>query len=388
MCMMAEGKELYDLLKYQAKKMERHLEIWLDKVKEERNKFNELNYFTTPQLLILREELGQFEASTLHSPPIKQGVMNLLYGITDSREVQFIKERLNEVNSKPIELDTEQPLANDEDVDNNENQESASGDSQSNAVAKTVEQEAKPKAKRSKSRKIKEEVNSHWPKPKLKREDLNKVQLGYYIELEESGFDKLLILFALETCPPNSELEDIMTWCDNEKDNYTYPSSESESSSDEEMDIDEEFSETQNLAKKDEATNTEEEEPLPIALSSLSSKNTKETQEESHNDDINEGMETAIDEMLDEHFENMIEVKERVPLDKNHQDVKILTDAGYEDLEKVIEALTIFPDDIARAEDYLQKIDLEIETNTYTTQLFARQQSVNQSTEQDSQVKE
>lgn len=392
MPMTAEGEELYDLLKYQAKKMEGHLKMWLDKVKEERSKFNELNYYTTPQLLILREELGKFEASSQHSPSIKAGVINLLYGITDNRDVKFIKERLNEVNSKlPTELEAEEP-SNDEDTNPSANQEpAASGDE---TIEPVPLEASKSKMKRLKSQKKKDDASSGWPKPSLKRADLNEDQEGLLIELEDAGYDELLILLAFETCSKDA-LEDFMTWCEDQKGKYTYPStnlgssdegSDSEMSSDEDISIDEGLSESHSLAEKDEATNIDQEKP-PSIVPSVSLKNTKETQEESPGEDIYEEMETANDEMLDEHFENMIEIIERVPLDENHHDVQILCNELGFNLDKAIEALIRFPE-VDCAVAYLNDVVLGEETSEFTTEPLTRQQSVNQSTDQDSKVKE
>ena len=50
---------LVQTLQKRAREMEEDLEKWRKDVKDARNKFNELNYFTTRQLLVLSSELGK-----------------------------------------------------------------------------------------------------------------------------------------------------------------------------------------------------------------------------------------------------------------------------------------------------------------------------------------
>ena len=44
-----------------ASKMEDDLEKWKQEIQEKRDEFYELNYYTTQQLLLLREELGRLK---------------------------------------------------------------------------------------------------------------------------------------------------------------------------------------------------------------------------------------------------------------------------------------------------------------------------------------
>ena len=54
---------MVDTLQQQAKQMEEELQIWEDEVQQIRKEHYELNYYTTMQLLTLREELGKFKIS-------------------------------------------------------------------------------------------------------------------------------------------------------------------------------------------------------------------------------------------------------------------------------------------------------------------------------------
>ena len=66
-------------LQLQASKMEEDLRKWREELSEHRTQFYELNYFTTPQLLSLREELGQYkECNPSLAKPVKSEVMSLI----------------------------------------------------------------------------------------------------------------------------------------------------------------------------------------------------------------------------------------------------------------------------------------------------------------------
>ena len=54
---------MVDTLQQQAKQMEEELQTWEDEVQQFRKEYYELNYYTTMQLLTLREELGKFKIS-------------------------------------------------------------------------------------------------------------------------------------------------------------------------------------------------------------------------------------------------------------------------------------------------------------------------------------
>ena len=54
---------MVDTLQQLAKKMEEELQMWEDEVRKARKEFYELNYFTTLQLLTLRQELGKLKTS-------------------------------------------------------------------------------------------------------------------------------------------------------------------------------------------------------------------------------------------------------------------------------------------------------------------------------------
>ena len=76
--------DMVDTLQQLAKKMEEELQMWEDEVRRARKEFYELNYFTTLQLLTLRQELGKLKTSEqpcmyTHINPC---VLNLLESIS------------------------------------------------------------------------------------------------------------------------------------------------------------------------------------------------------------------------------------------------------------------------------------------------------------------
>ena len=95
-------------LQESARKMEEELEKWKEEVKNARNKFQELNYYTTRQLLVLRSELGKLKAPV----PVayhKAQVMALLQSIsldvtpTDVERVVATERRKTADRKKPDE---------------------------------------------------------------------------------------------------------------------------------------------------------------------------------------------------------------------------------------------------------------------------------------------
>ena len=99
-------QNLVEDLKESAKKMEEELEKWKEEVRNARNDFQELNYYTTHQLLVLRSELGKLKAPV--PPPYQRAqVMALLQSISldvtpnDVERVVAMKKRKTTDRGKP-----------------------------------------------------------------------------------------------------------------------------------------------------------------------------------------------------------------------------------------------------------------------------------------------
>ena len=85
-------------LQVQASVMEKDLDDWKRELSLHRDHFYELNYFTTPQLLSLREELGQFKGTEISAKPVKQEVMTLLQCISRQLSSDSVKDGVQTVN--------------------------------------------------------------------------------------------------------------------------------------------------------------------------------------------------------------------------------------------------------------------------------------------------
>ena len=88
-------ENLVEDLQESAKKMEEELEKWKEEVRNARNDFYELNYYTTRQLLVLRSELGKLKAP-VPVPYQRAQVMALLQSIScdiTPNDVETVVER-------------------------------------------------------------------------------------------------------------------------------------------------------------------------------------------------------------------------------------------------------------------------------------------------------
>ena len=84
----------------QANVMEKDLEDWKIELSYQRDQFYELNYFTTPQLLLLREELGQLKNNPETTSLIKEDVMSLLHCLSQEITCDFVKKYVQVAISK------------------------------------------------------------------------------------------------------------------------------------------------------------------------------------------------------------------------------------------------------------------------------------------------
>ena len=89
------NKDIISILQCQAKRMEEELREWKKTVFEARNKFYELNYFTTIQLLVLRQELGAMNAA-FGNANVPSNILALLrsisFNITSDNVCKVVKD--------------------------------------------------------------------------------------------------------------------------------------------------------------------------------------------------------------------------------------------------------------------------------------------------------
>ena len=301
-----------ELLKYQARKMETVLESWMNEVNEKRDKFYELNYYTTSQLLALSEGLGQFSSNLHGSPSIKADVMNLLHSISQNVTLEEIKTVLKK--SSII-------LANTDLVDENSALFSSLPKTpyfaETDHLAHDSEVDGEEPVLKEKRKKLintsQEKMKSNCPKPQIQLGDLTQEQTSQFYNLEECGYHKKLILLAFERCKNRNILEEVAKWCRILSEDYS--------------DEDVSSSETE---EEEEENYEEEEEEFGQQKDSIS-----ETMKSPHS--------------LSECFEEI----QYIPVDENHPNVQILMSDYEFPLELSIIAVCRHPNNIQLAMKYL-----------------------------------
>ena len=90
--------DVYSTLDNQAKQMENELEKWKDEIAKSRDTFHVLNLFTTQQLRVIRQQLGQLNCERISSLP--PAVISMLMSISPKICEKDIKECLHFKNKK------------------------------------------------------------------------------------------------------------------------------------------------------------------------------------------------------------------------------------------------------------------------------------------------
>ena len=338
-------------LNAQASEMENDLENWMKEVEDKRNQFYELNYFTTPQLLSLCEELGQFKCVDDQHKPINPEVMSLLQSISREVTASDVKEQIQIV----CAILQEQSLAEAQQFGSYNKPKLSHSiplPPQSNAYTNLTTQaveydihhqrsEVYNDNKRMPGMKskvyediMKTEVALNAPAPQLMYDELTDKQKAIVENLkEENGFQRKLIMLAFDRCAKPDVQEVVEEWCLEHTENFVYPDSEADSDATTEpyfvhSDDDDIPSEDEREEEEEEAVKMNENtpiEPPPMEIEpDVRQKSVK------------------------------VRITERIPVDENHPDVVELHNTGF-DLDLCIEAITYYPDDISLALDYLNE---------------------------------
>ena len=104
--------EVVRQLQVQAREMETELFNWKEKVKQTRDRFYELNYYTTFQLLTLRRELGALKNSQ-ETSVISPNVLALLQSISLDITSDVVCDAVKQIMTQEIEqssVDTQEPM--------------------------------------------------------------------------------------------------------------------------------------------------------------------------------------------------------------------------------------------------------------------------------------
>ena len=204
------GPDLAGVLAAQAQTMELKLTDWIDEVKQTRKQYYELNYFTTPQLVILRRELGKLKSLRFHASisAVSPMVLNLLQRVS----VDISKETIVKVVKEAVLL--------------------PSGNNFSSAVSThdlksvglfTAKQENAPEKRLSMKKKSKALAHGSIA-DKLSSE---KMEIMMYI-VDRLGYPQELVLKAFEECKVDANKYDIQNWCMENAEKYQFYDENSE----------------------------------------------------------------------------------------------------------------------------------------------------------------
>ena len=239
--------DIVNSLQVQASTMEKDLDDWKCELSLHRDRFYELNYFTTPQLLSLREELGQFKGSEILAKPVKQEVMTLLQCISRQLSSDSVKDEVQTVNgllaeqllheqnscgksshsySSGYELPARLPS------DNSNTLSVGMDHNMSTPAAELYTETIENRVASIPAAKLVAEIlqTSSGPQPKLTDEDLTYQQKHIIDNLNEMcGYSRKLVLLAFERCAKPDIEEAVMIWCNDNQDNFNFTDSDAES---------------------------------------------------------------------------------------------------------------------------------------------------------------
>ena len=374
--------DIVNSLQVQASTMEKDLDDWKCELSLHRDRFYELNYFTTPQLLSLREELGQFKGSEILAKPVKQEVMTLLQCISRHLSSDSVKNEVQTVNgllaeqwllheqnsrgkpSQSYSSDNEPPMRLPSDNSNtlsvgmDHNMSTPAAEQHTNR--ETIENRAAsiPGAK------LVAEVlkTSSGPQPKLTDEDLTDQQKVIIDNLKEMcGYSRKLILLAFERCARPDIEEAVMNWCNYNQGNFDFTDSDAgsdaateqyECDEDEEMQSEEENMETDD-SRFDEDKALHEASPPPAfaasdPYSTLEEQKVRPLEAWTPPPPLPHSSSHHSSSRPVSHPASKLKVVNREPISEDHPIVSALIDSGFSP-EESFAAAEQYPDNLKRA---------------------------------------
>ena len=308
-------------LKKVASRMENDLDKWKKEIQEKRDEFYELNYYTTQQLLLLREELGRLKEPG--EDQVKPHAMALLQSISREVSADAMKRYVQQVanileqqrassstTEKAVKKKVQEPVS------------SSQLSGQETVAAPVLSPSAAEASSTLMAELLKSEgAKTSAPLAQTQEHELTNDRKAILVNLEENfGFHRQLILLGFERCDSPVDQNEVSRWCLENQDKYKYEDEDKDEEDDEPM---EEEEDTQDM----------------ISL-------------HSDMDDGREGDAVLIMEVTAEPVE--VIVKERVAVDEHHPVVKRLLDLDYP-LDKCLDAAERFPEDSHAAYEYLQQ---------------------------------
>ena len=318
-----------DQLQHVACKLENNLEQWKCEIQEQRDKFYELNYYTTQQLLLLRKEFGRLQKPGENI--VKPEAMALLLSISRDVSGDVMKEYVLNVTQKEQQklLALVSTIAQAEDHVNSTCQPTKqSGQLEpvdptiSAVVIDLLESEA---------------TKTSTPRAIQQENDLGIEQKAILANLRNTyAFHKQLVLLAFERCENPCDHHAVTDWCMGNQNKYMYDYYGNDDGDDDEEE--------------------EEEDPLTETGNNLS-KN-----DDSMKEDTETGME--VEDSINEPAEEMVMVEEYIAIDECHPVVKKLLELDYP-LEQCLLAAKRYPDNSQTAFDYLNEVSGKQSTMTW-----------------------
>ena len=314
--------DIVNRLGEQAKIMEEDLKDWKSAIRQQRNNFYHLNYFTTHQLLSLREELGCFKEMT--NKHIKPEIMALLLSVSRGITTQIVEDWLFDI--KHI-IGEETTL----DQSSEECEKSIRDNLTHKAELKhSLSHSNKPSIKKtsgaSKNIMI---LNSDIPDPLITIEDLTDNQKTILSNVKNNySFRTKLVLLAFDRCAEADNEEVVEEWCNERLVDFPYPDSDEETAST--ISYDDEDDDDRDSITSNATIDRE----VPLVLSKITEPDSKQK------------------------INAKIRIRNYVAIDEDHPTVIDLMQAGF-DLEQSIKAASKYPNDPSAAIDYLDDSNIE-----------------------------
>ena len=202
------GPDKVEALATQARLMEHELENWVSKVKLTRKQYYELNYFTTPQLIILRRELGKLKSAHANISTVNPMVLSLLQSVSPDISKEIIIRIVKEVPSLPLHDSLPSSFSHVSNGDSKRSDQTTAEPRSANVMRLSMAKQAKVSSKKSYTS----------TDDKLSNEQR---EILIYV-VDRFGFPKQLVFKAFEACKGEVNKYDIQNWCMENAEKYQF----------------------------------------------------------------------------------------------------------------------------------------------------------------------
>jgi hypothetical protein len=211
---VACGPDKVEALATQARLMEHELASWVEKVKQARKQYYELNYFTTPQLIILRRELGKLKSAHADVSAVSPMVLCLLQSVSINISKEIIMRAVKEVALLPQQSEPDSRSILSSSLSSVPN-----GDSKGSGQT-TYEQKGAKVTKLSVTKQPKASSKKSLTFGADKLTDEQREILMYVTD--RFGFPQRLVVKAFEECRGEVNKYDIQNWCMENAERYQF----------------------------------------------------------------------------------------------------------------------------------------------------------------------